>query len=191
FSSCSVWPWSAVCGRAGPPGCRASSTVSPRWCEDGDLPPRGAEDSSRGDPGRGQAGRQAARPAGRVARAEGLAAVDVAAADQHAGGAAAAPAAGRSGAAGCLLPAALRGPERGGAVLPGPPGHRPGAEPAAPVRRVLLAVVLCGVPAAVHLPDRLHHPAHPLAREEPRSEEHTSELQSRFDLVCRLLLEKT
>ena len=24
----------------------------------------------------------------------------------------------------------------------------------------------------------------------PRSEEHTSELQSRFDLVCRLLLEK-
>src|SRR5699024_11845405 len=27
-------------------------------------------------------------------------------------------------------------------------------------------------------------------REEQRSEEHTSELQSRFDLVCRLLLEK-
>src|SRR5207249_12027142 len=27
-------------------------------------------------------------------------------------------------------------------------------------------------------------------RIEPRSEEHTSELQSRFDLVCRLLLEK-
>src|SRR5207249_7023457 len=26
--------------------------------------------------------------------------------------------------------------------------------------------------------------------EQPRSEEHTSELQSRFDLVCRLLLEK-
>src|SRR5699024_12200302 len=26
---------------------------------------------------------------------------------------------------------------------------------------------------------------------EPRSEEHTSELQSRFDLVCRLLLENT
>src|SRR5207249_7261975 len=25
----------------------------------------------------------------------------------------------------------------------------------------------------------------------PRSEEHTSELQSRFDLVCRLLLEKS
>src|SRR5207249_7927020 len=27
-------------------------------------------------------------------------------------------------------------------------------------------------------------------RSAPRSEEHTSELQSRFDLVCRLLLEK-
>src|SRR5699024_11908893 len=27
-------------------------------------------------------------------------------------------------------------------------------------------------------------------RREPRSEEHTSELQSRFELVCRLLLEK-
>src|SRR5207247_10040390 len=32
---------------------------------------------------------------------------------------------------------------------------------------------------------RLH-----LATDEPRSEEHTSELQSRVDLVCRLLLEK-
>src|SRR5699024_12037871 len=30
----------------------------------------------------------------------------------------------------------------------------------------------------------------PLFCESPRSEEHTSELQSRFDLVCRLLLEK-
>src|SRR5699024_11357740 len=29
-----------------------------------------------------------------------------------------------------------------------------------------------------------------LKEEEERSEEHTSELQSRFDLVCRLLLEK-
>src|SRR5699024_12064731 len=29
-----------------------------------------------------------------------------------------------------------------------------------------------------------------LGRYHPRSEEHTSELQSRFDLVCRLLLEK-
>src|SRR5699024_12611957 len=30
----------------------------------------------------------------------------------------------------------------------------------------------------------------PGSRERTRSEEHTSELQSRFDLVCRLLLEK-
>src|SRR5207249_5290086 len=31
---------------------------------------------------------------------------------------------------------------------------------------------------------------HPRFEELKRSEEHTSELQSRFDLVCRLLLEK-
>src|SRR5207249_10433374 len=31
---------------------------------------------------------------------------------------------------------------------------------------------------------------HGIRRASPRSEEHTSELQSRFDLVCRLLLEK-
>src|SRR5438067_11670792 len=35
--------------------------------------------------------------------------------------------------------------------------------------------------------DPLHHAADELG---DRSEEHTSELQSRFDLVCRLLLEK-
>src|SRR5699024_11669361 len=34
------------------------------------------------------------------------------------------------------------------------------------------------------------HPAAAAAGLEARSEEHTSELQSRFDLVCRLLLEK-
>src|SRR5699024_12249350 len=33
-------------------------------------------------------------------------------------------------------------------------------------------------------------PARPLMDSLERSEEHTSELQSRFDLVCRLLLEK-
>src|SRR5450830_402347 len=33
-------------------------------------------------------------------------------------------------------------------------------------------------------------PADPVGLEPHRSEEHTSELQSRFDLVCRLLLEK-
>src|SRR5207249_8657350 len=34
------------------------------------------------------------------------------------------------------------------------------------------------------------HAAWQLSVQRPRSEEHTSELQSRFDLVCRLLLEK-
>src|SRR5699024_500739 len=34
------------------------------------------------------------------------------------------------------------------------------------------------------------HPPSAGGRAGPRSEEHTSELQSRFDLVCRLLLEK-
>src|SRR5699024_12244031 len=42
------------------------------------------------------------------------------------------------------------------------------------------------------LPEAIEVPAisTPTAGEESRSEEHTSELQSRFDLVCRLLLEK-
>src|SRR5438067_9294266 len=38
---------------------------------------------------------------------------------------------------------------------------------------------------AVRLPDGVRR-----GRQGRRSEEHTSELQSRFDLVCRLLLEK-
>src|SRR5438067_9771793 len=45
-----------------------------------------------------------------------------------------------------------------------------------------------------HLPSEVDHGAlHAQAEPQvgdPRSEEHTSELQSRFDLVCRLLLEK-
>src|SRR5947207_11860119 len=36
----------------------------------------------------------------------------------------------------------------------------------------------------------LVHFGHALGRHPPRSEEHTSELQSHSDLVCRLLLEK-
>src|SRR2546430_8112818 len=35
-----------------------------------------------------------------------------------------------------------------------------------------------------------HAGAHHVQRREPRSEEHTSELQSQSNLVCRLLLEK-
>src|SRR5207249_11385914 len=40
---------------------------------------------------------------------------------------------------------------------------------------------------AVH---RLAHPVEDVVHHVARSEEHTSELQSRFELVCRLLLEK-
>src|SRR5699024_11960160 len=40
-----------------------------------------------------------------------------------------------------------------------------------------------------HRPSRCHRDRD-LLRGRDRSEEHTSELQSRFDLVCRLLLEK-
>src|SRR2546430_9094542 len=40
-----------------------------------------------------------------------------------------------------------------------------------------------------HAADRLHQPVGERVRR-PRSEEHTSELQSQSNLVCRLLLEK-
>src|SRR5699024_11233245 len=43
-----------------------------------------------------------------------------------------------------------------------------------------------GVPS----PNPAHAPLRARKEEGTRSEEHTSELQSRFDLVCRLLLEK-
>src|SRR5206468_8222920 len=44
---------------------------------------------------------------------------------------------------------------------------------------------------AVHHPDDVGRPANASRRRlRGRSEEHTSELQSRSDLVCRLLLEK-
>src|SRR5699024_12146921 len=39
-------------------------------------------------------------------------------------------------------------------------------------------------------PEHMKKQGFELKRGERRSEEHTSELQSRFDLVCRLLLEK-
>src|SRR6266496_1599012 len=45
------------------------------------------------------------------------------------------------------------------------------------------------LPIRGHCP-RLADPGQPGGRHGPRSEEHTSELQSRRDLVCRLLLEK-
>src|SRR5699024_12459539 len=45
----------------------------------------------------------------------------------------------------------------------------------------------CGVSTCTILPSFIKQTLSPKAM---RSEEHTSELQSRFDLVCRLLLEK-
>src|SRR3712207_8628234 len=60
--------------------------------------------------------------------------------------------------------------------------HRPRAS-----KRRVLKIVEEDPPAVVV---HLHH-RHEVARDEPlRSEEHTSELQSRQYLVCRLLLEK-
>src|SRR3712207_8970787 len=49
-----------------------------------------------------------------------------------------------------------------------------------------------GCPPAIHLPipSFAHHPPTLHISSQPRSEEHTSELQSRQYLVCRLLLEK-
>src|SRR3982751_7117411 len=45
------------------------------------------------------------------------------------------------------------------------------------------------LPISVFRPRHCHRPRR-RGRHGPRSEEHTSELQSRSDLVCRLLLEK-
>src|SRR5690606_41884631 len=42
----------------------------------------------------------------------------------------------------------------------------------------------------IHIPQQVTHPCLMLERAQLRSEEHTSELQSRENLVCRLLLEK-
>src|SRR5438067_6206201 len=53
--------------------------------------------------------------------------------------------------------------------------------------RAVAASALGVEPHRVAGDDGRLRPAGPLL---PRSEEHTSELQSRFDLVCRLLLEK-
>src|SRR5438874_8250927 len=47
---------------------------------------------------------------------------------------------------------------------------------------------LVAIPLADNAPVAQHE--HPSREVEQRSEEHTSELQSRRDLVCRLLLEK-
>src|SRR5206468_6008970 len=63
--------------------------------------------------------------------------------------------------------------------------HRPkSAESAKPITEITLIPTTCG-PFFAKIPIRLDPIRPPV-----RSEEHTSELQSRSDLVCRLLLEK-
>src|SRR5207249_11020298 len=59
-------------------------------------------------------------------------------------------------------------------------------------REVVAQVGLVGAEALHRVlpPQPRERPLHLVPRFLPRSEEHTSELQSRFDLVCRLLLEK-
>src|SRR5207249_12246988 len=52
-----------------------------------------------------------------------------------------------------------------------------------------VAVAFCDVDLVESLKTCIKH-LWPLMADGARSEEHTSELQSRFDLVCRLLLEK-
>src|SRR5687768_18363396 len=68
---------------------------------------------------------------------------------------------------------------------------RSGSEVRPALRRLLSARQWRAEPAHFHdLPQRrLHRRRHPLLSRR-RSEEHTSELQSRLHLVCRLLLEK-
>src|SRR5687768_18350729 len=67
--------------------------------------------------------------------------------------------------------------------LPGDLVPERGREPAA---RAALGASLAHAEPALQDPRRLHH--HHV--QQGRSEEHTSELQSRLHLVCRLLLEK-
>src|SRR5699024_12441908 len=71
-----------------------------------------------------------------------------------------------------------------------------------PVSSILLSPALCRPPASrktgrprtdprrISADPRWSRPRQCISPGYPRSEEHTSELQSRFDLVCRLLLEK-
>src|SRR5699024_12436170 len=91
--------------------------------------------------------------------------------------------------------------------LPAPPAPHPStpslhdALPIFHLLRTTCDTVLVGTGTAridqptltARRPDGALHPRQPLRAvmgTSARSEEHTSELQSRFDLVCRLLLEK-
>src|SRR5699024_12338065 len=63
------------------------------------------------------------------------------------------------------------------------------APPPAPAAPWWLPLICCAPSAPPACPKSMEHGA-VTDESSTRSEEHTSELQSRFDLVCRLLLEK-
>src|SRR2546422_5818304 len=68
--------------------------------------------------------------------------------------------------------------------------HRRARAPIAEREVVLGRAALVGVPLDEKLPLGVGLQQHRVRFEDLRSEEHTSELQSRLHLVCRLLLEK-
>src|SRR5699024_12730675 len=73
--------------------------------------------------------------------------------------------------------------------------RRPPRSPLFPYTTLFRSLPLSGQAQGVAGPrcdhrDRARHPRGAPGSPRGRSEEHTSELQSRFDLVCRLLLEK-
>src|SRR2546422_2787229 len=75
-------------------------------------------------------------------------------------------------------------------LLPGDHGgHDPAALPGIQTIAVTIERGLVGLVLLLHLPFAAEV-RHPDLSGEWRSEEHTSELQSRLHLVCRLLLEK-
>src|SRR5438067_3754245 len=69
--------------------------------------------------------------------------------------------------------------------------RRPPRSTLFPYTTLFRSLVRAGVAGSfAAIPERQYDHPIGLAGQDPRSEEHTSELQSRFDLVCRLLLEK-
>src|SRR2546426_2407518 len=78
----------------------------------------------------------------------------------------------------------------GGAAAPSGSRFRKCVLPGTPSLKTLIELPI-GIVAAVRPPrPLLGEPDVEPRRDEPRSEEHTSELQSPCNLVCRLLLEK-
>src|SRR2546427_3594272 len=66
-------------------------------------------------------------------------------------------------------------------------GNHHFSNPEAAMHRLLCVLFICAVEVSAQDPDSLFSS---IRRNDVRSEEHTSELQSQSNLVCRLLLEK-